>query len=360
MESFWLKINDELEQDYRTLIAYPSISVIPPNVELSSIGKTEFKFNLESIKDIKSHYLFIKNNNVKVIYFTDRPTSHWSYAVLKLLCGVDKIIIHDHTPGQRTKPIGIRRLLKKIRSRLTFLSADTAIGATGYVQRRLIEVNCFPAQRSFAAPNGLPPLPQTTDQPINIRGMLNLPEDTLIIVSTGRAHFYKGIAFALSVIAQLLQQELPRPIHYLYCGDGPDIDAARHMANDLNINHAVTFLGRTNKIPQILSECDIAFHPSKGEVGYSLSILEYMRSGLAVVLSNNPSVCEATSHKKNGLVYQDNNIESAVDAFEQLIFDDFFRHQLGDQGKVAIQNTYSLSNTHKKLMIAIRSTLKKQ
>jgi glycosyltransferase involved in cell wall biosynthesis len=360
MESFWLKINDELEQDYRTIIAYPSISAIPPAIELSSIGKTEFKFNLESIKDIKSHYLFIKENNVRVIYFTDRPTSHWSYMVLKLLCGVNKIIIHDHTPGQRTKPTGIRRFLKKIRSRLAFWSADTAIGATEYVQRRLVEVNCFPVQHCYAAPNGLPPLPLIQHEPINIRRMLNLHENALIIVSTGRANFYKGIAFALSVIARLLQQEPLRTIHYLYCGDGPDIDAARQMAHDLNIEHAVTFLGRTDKIPQILAECDIAFHPSKGEVGYSLSILEYMRSELAVVLSDNPSVCEATTHRKNGLIYKEDNIESAVDAFQQLIFDDFLRNQLGEQGKVAIQNTYSLSNTHKQLMFAIRSTLKKQ
>jgi glycosyltransferase involved in cell wall biosynthesis len=359
MESFWLKINDELEQDYRTIIAYPSISVIPPAIELSSIGKTEFKFNLESIKDIKSHYLFIKENNVRVIYFTDRPTSHWSYMVLKLLCGVNKIIIHDHTPGQRTKPTGIRRFLKKIRSRLAFWSADTAIGATEYVQRRLVEVNCFPVQHCYAAPNGLPPLPLIQHEPINIRRMLNLHENALIIVSTGRVDFYKGIEFALLVIARLVQQEQSRPIHYLYCGDGSDIDAARQLANNLNIGEAVTFLGKTDKIPQILAECDIAFHPSKGEVGYSLSVLEYMRSEVAVVLSDNPSVCEAITHKKTGLIYQEGNLESAVNAFQQLILDEPSRIQMGQQGKIAVQSNYSLSNTHDQLMNAIMSTLRK-
>src|SRR5690606_29773737 len=176
-------------------------------------------------------YLFIKENNVKVIYFTDRPTSHWSYMVLKLLCGVNKIIIHDHTPGQRTVPTGIRRFLKKIRSRLAFWSADTAIGATEYVQRRLVEVNCFPVQHCYAAPNGLPPLPLIQHEPINIRRMLNLHENALIIVSTGRANFYKGIAFALSVIARLLQQEPLRTIHSLKCCDVPDNNATSQMTH---------------------------------------------------------------------------------------------------------------------------------
>src|SRR5690606_36428588 len=127
---------------------YPSISTIPPHVESSSIGKTEFNFRLASIKDIAPHYRFIKKNNIKAIYFSDRPTVHWSYAVLKLLCGIEKIIVHDHTPGQRTVPTSFRRLLKTIRSRLPFFTADAAIGATEFVKRRLIEVNRFPPQRT--------------------------------------------------------------------------------------------------------------------------------------------------------------------------------------------------------------------
>src|SRR5690606_9982839 len=129
--------------------------------------------------------------------------------------------------------------------------------------------------------------------------------------------------------------------------------------NNLNIGEAVTFLGKTDKIPQILAECDIAFHPSKGEVGYSLSVLEYMRSEVAVVLSDNPSVCEAITHKKTGLIYQEGNLESAVNAFQQLILDEPSRIQMGQQGKIAVQSNYSLSNTHDQLMNAIMSTLRK-
>ena len=223
MESFWIKIEAELNKTYNVIIAYPSISRLPHHIEQSPIGKEQFDFRLTSLNDLQAHRRFIKSNNIKVLYFSDRPTSHWSYAALKIFCGIEKIIVHDHTPGQRTVATGLKRALKKMWARIPFFSADAAIGATEYVKQRLIKVNCFPPQYCHAAPNGLPPLDDSCATQLNLRQTLQLPEQTLLIVSTGRVTFYKGVDFALALIARLVHQENINNIHYVYCGDGPDV-----------------------------------------------------------------------------------------------------------------------------------------
>lgn len=355
MESFWLQIHEHFQQDYDVIIAYPSISQFPAHIETSTIGKEEFDFRIKSGKDLLTHYRFIQTHKISVLYFSDRPTSHWSYLFFRL-CGVRKIIVHDHTPGIRTQPRGLRKLFKIMRARLPGFNANSAIGATEYVKQRLIYFNCFPAARSFSAPNGLPPLPETLE-PINLHTQLELSNDTLLIVGTGRATLYKGIDFALDVIAQLVHNEHIVNIHYLYCGDGPDLQILKAKAEALSIERQVTFLGRIDNIDGLLADCDIAFHPSRGEVGYSLSILEYMRAGLPVVISDNPSTCETITHNRNGLIYHEGDITAAVNAFKQLIADKPTRIRFGQQSKEILQKNYTLAGTHRALIQALESSL---
>ena len=85
-----------------------------------------------------------------------------------------------------------------------------------------------------------------------------------------------------------------------------------------------------------------------------------MRSGLPVVISNNPSVCEAIIHKKNGLIYTEGDLDNTAEQFKKLILNEALRIELGDQGKKTVQEKYSLSNTHTALMHAIKTTLTKK
>ena len=355
MESFWVKIHAEFSATHHVLIAYPSISTLPDSIMAAQIHTVEFDFNLNRPIDIGRHLRFIRQHNITAIYFSDRPASHWSYLVFRL-AGVKKIINHDHTPGIRSKPFGLKKLLKYIRARLPFTTIDGAVGATEYVKDRLITVSCLPAKKCYAAPNGLPPL-SDHPSPIDLRRQLGVPQETLLIVSTGRASLYKGIDFALDVIAQLVHQHSLTGFHYIYCGDGPDLEYLKNMAQKLAISSHVTFMGRVNNIDRILSECNIAFHPSRGEVGYSLSILEYMRAGLPLVVSDNPSVCEATRNNGTGLIYQEDSLQDACEKIMLLLANSRLRQSLGTEGKNAVAQEYSLTQTHAALARVLHKIL---
>ena len=356
MESFWIKIHAEFSSDYEVMIAYPSISTLPKAIQDAKIRTVEFNFGVKLPHDLGAHLNFIKSHNIRAIYFSDRPTVHWSYAFLRF-AGVKTIAVHDHTPGVRTPPQGLRKLAKTLYARTPLLVADVAIGATEYVKQRLIDINCLPAHKCYAAPNGLPAPQDSTLPPLDLHKQLGIPNDTLLIVSTGRANLYKGVDFALEVIAQLIQQHQFKALHFIYCGDGPDLDYLTSMAQTMAIDNHVSFLGRVNNIDQILQACHIAFHPSRGEVGYSLAILEYMRAGLPVVVSDNPSVCEATTDGVDGSIYCENNIENASQKLILLLNNKDLRKEFGLHGKKTAQEKYTLTMTHKKLISALESTL---
>lgn len=354
MESFWARLAEHYQHQYRIVLAYPRINTLPPTIARAPLQPVEQDFSGSSPGWLLAHCRFLRRNRVRILYFSDWATWKWRYALYRL-CGVRWIIIHDHTPGLRTPARGFKDAVKRLIHRLPWLTVDGAIGATVFVRQRFIEVNGLPPERCFAAPNGLPPL---TPPPVaaDLHARFQIPVERKILVMTGRAHRYKGVDFILTCLSRLWG-EGRRDLHFLFVGDGPDLACFIALAGQLGIADACTFAGRCDDVPALLESADIAIHPSSGEVGYSLSILEYMRAGLPVVVPDNPSVCGATAHEISGLVYAEGDCQSATAALRRLLDDDALRTRLGEQARIAVQQ-YRLDATHTALLEAFETILR--
>lgn len=356
MESFWVVLARRYASDFRMLLAYPSISTIPSAINSAPLLIEEQTIGLPGISNLIDDCRFLIKHSVKIIYFSDHPSIRLRYLAYRA-CGVRVIIVHDHTPGVRTPPRGIKRLAKWLIQRIPFITADGLIGASDYVRERFIDVNCIPPAKCFSAPNGLPSRAQ---QPLqhSLRKELNINSNAPIAVMTGRANHYKNIGFVLECLALLKQQN--RAVHFLFCGDGPDLEQLKTMAMQLKIEDRVTFAGRRNDVPQLLSQCDFAIHPSLGEVGYSLSILEYMQAGLPVLVPNNPSVCAATTHDITGLIYE-NGCEKALNAaILRLVDNPDDRLRMGKNAAQVVDQQFNLESTHSALILAFEETLSRK
>jgi len=352
MESFWAEIARHYDEQYHAVIAYPSISKIPDEIAQSQLEVTAFDFVKPGIGTLFERLRFLIRHRVKYIYFSDRPISHWQYLFYKL-AGVKKIIVHDHTPGERTRAGAVKQFIKRCRVRTPWYSADAAIGATEYVKHRLADVNGLPPEKCFAAPNGIRMVDESTANPADLHKQFQIPAGRQIIISTGRANYYKGVDFALYVVKLLVEKHRHTDIHYLYLGDGPHLDDFKRLAKTLEITDFVSFPGRVNNVAAILPFCTVAFHPSKGEVGYSLSILEYMAASLATVVPNNPSVCEATQDGVTGRIYQEGNTEDAASMISELISDKVLAAQMGLDALEDVKSRYTLTHCHKALTDAL-------
>ena len=366
MESYWAKICEHFSPRYRVHLAYPEINTVPQVIEASAITCHLHAFAGNSWADIKRNIVFIKQHNIKVLYLSDYGVSSMAFAMYRL-AGVRYIISHDHTPGLRTVASGAKKWLKTIKANFPLMSVDAGFGATEFVARRLHETSCLKQSKCFAIKNGIKVADsaETAEKKAKESAHTAVANPVIgqfsgrrVIVTAARANRYKGIDFALKVIAELVVNRGYTDIVYLLCGDGPDLQEFQQQSISLGIEANCIFAGRVEGVTQVFKHCYLGFQPSQGEVGYSLSILEYMYEYLPVIVPGNRSVCEATEQGVTGAIYTDREVDSAADAIALYLDDPALQQQHGMQAHKKVVSEYTLAATHQSLIKAMEKVIK--
>ena len=349
MENFWAAIADNFsKKGKQSFLAYPEITVIPDIIIKSSITPIKLDFHNHSFASLNRLHSTIKQHNIKHIYLTDSPAYSLLYIMLRFW-GVKTIVIHDHTPGERDIPYGIKKLLKSFVQKLPYISADHYIGATEFVRTRLINVLCAPINKCSCAPNGIIPIDLSQYDKQYTQNTFNIPPDRKIVVTTGRATFYKGIDFFIECAHELINRQGISQLHFLFCGEGPDIEEFKSLVNKYQLTNNFTFAGNRTDIRNILPSCHIGFHAATGEVGYSLSILEYMSAGLVTIVPDCPSTSLATTNMENGILYKYRDIDSATNSIK-CAFNSDYPSSLRYNAVNRIKQSFSIENTNKTLI----------
>jgi glycosyltransferase involved in cell wall biosynthesis len=182
----------------------------------------------------------------------------------------------------------------------------------------------------------------------------NIEADAKIVFTSGRASTYKGIDFIIECANFLINKRRLNKIYFLYCGDGPDIDYFKSLSAGYGLGERFVFAGVRNDVRELAQSCHIGIQASVGEVGYSLSILEYMSAGLATVVPDNPSVCSAITDGVDGLVFKEMNVISACEAIEKVIYDDELRKKLSLNAQSIIETEYNLKNTNRDFLTILK------
>lgn len=335
IEDFWIAINKENQKINRgSIICYPSISKIAPKIIEAKIATLTHDFNKKNINQIFKNIQFILKNNIDTLYITDQKKRSYKYAIYRLF-GIRKIIVHDHSPGVRKDQNSIIATIKKtFANMIPGVTCNAAFAVSPYIARRLHEINALPSSIIYDITNG-----------IKIRETPNyehVSSEIVKIVSVARLTPYKGIDFSLQAFAEAIQKLQNKKVHYYIIGDGPELQALIELTQTLALTDSVTFMGKLDHIKVIeqLEQCDIAFHPSKGEA-MSLAILEYMQSELALLTSDNPSVCSAFEANIEGLTYEENNISDAAEKLQLLISNDEQRFRLGEAARKKVITCFS-------------------
>lgn len=348
MENFWIRIAEMCaNHGIGAYLIYPEIGVIPAAIAKSSIIVEQLEYSDNSLKGLLAIWRYIWTRNIKFIYLTDKPFFNLFYLFLRF-AGVRLIVVHNHTLGTQNKPRGLRRLLKQIIARISPLTADRIIAATDYVKQRHIEILCVPSAKSSVAHNGIIPITEEHLQ-IDMYKEFGIPDEAIVVLTTGRASRYKGIDFIIKCAGVIVKEDRRADVVFLYCGAGPDMEEFQRLAEELKLGNRFIFAGVRSNVREIIRGCDIGFDASHGEVGYSLSILEYMSAGLTTLVPDNPTVCGSIKHKINGLIYTTGDITSACNALRTVIDDPDLRRRLGRNARETVANNFNLATTNAEL-----------
>jgi glycosyltransferase involved in cell wall biosynthesis len=351
MENFWVTIADVNEENKNYLI-YPKINDIPDSILNTNIEVLKCNFSDRSPQGKKNLKSIIQRYQIDTIYLTDQPSYSLFYLILRLW-GIKKIIIHEHTPGERNHPSYIKKLLKLIVQRIPAISANYYIAVTDYILDRFINISCIPKRKCFSVQNGIKPIDLSKVDKLYAYSQFNINRNKKIIVSTGRATYQKGIDFFVECANALVNKKNIQNVHFLFCGDGKDLDDFKLMAKRCGLENKFTFTGKRTDVRLILPSCHVGFHASRGEVGYSLSILEYMSAGLVTVLPDNPSISLATEDNSDGLLYKPRDIESATEVLIKALSPEN-KNLIGHKAVEKIMHNFDIKLTNRKLRKVMR------
>ncbi len=157
----------------------------------------------------------------------------------------------------------------------------------------------------------------------------------ILLVSIGRLVLWKGFTGLVSVVNSL-RSEFPN-LQLLIVGDGPHRRAIEQKIKQFHLETTVRCVGAVPKdtLWQYLCAADL-FVLNTDYEGFSHQIVEAMAAGVPVVTTCSGGNPEIIKHKKNGWLFQYNDLDGPDGlkaALKKLIIDSNLREFLAQNGK---------------------------
>jgi len=166
------------------------------------------------------------------------------------------------------------------------------------------------------------------------------------ILFLGRLGERKGI-YDLLYAFQKVVQKIPDAI--LKVGGDGELDKAKYLTNELNLNKNVDFLGWVNEEEKykLLNNAKVYILPSYNE-GLPMGLLEGMSAGLAVISTDVGGIPEAVQNEKNGLLIKAGNKVQIANSLIKVLSSDQLLEQLGKNARESFLKDFNSKTMTKK------------
>lgn len=340
IESVYADVADALAgRGIETLIAYPALDGTPPGLRGRSARALQLDVRLSG-SGLFTLLRFIRAENVRALYLSDRPAWHPAYALLHAL-GVRTILSQDHTSGERTRPQGLKRALKLASRRVRWMLADDIVAVSDFVARRKREVDLVPSNRIHRIYNSLPPWDSGEEIPA-LRGELGIAPERPVVACACRASPEKGVPVLMSAFERLLRDwpgRRPRPA-LVYFGDGPDAPRLQALRDRSPVGGDIALAGYRSDARVLVGQADVAVVPSTWGEAFGLAALEPMSHGVPVVASRVGGLPEVVLDGETGVLVPPGDADALASALRSLLLDEGRRRYLGAAGRVRAQRAF--------------------
>jgi glycosyltransferase involved in cell wall biosynthesis len=156
--------------------------------------------------------------------------------------------------------------------------------------------------------------------------------------------------FMWAKVAKKIVEKYPK-VKFIYVGDGPLKEKAKELSGS---SERIEFMGWERHIPQILTEIDIFFLPSRWE-GLPRTVLEAMAAGIPVVASSVDGTAEAVKDSVTGYLLAPDDLEGYEEKIIELIKDESKRKKMGEEGRKRVEKFFCYDKMIEKTMKVYKS-----
>ena len=294
-------------------------------------------YDANAVKQLTRFVQWLKAARINVLHTHDFYTNVFGTTAGALARLPVRVASMRETAGMRTST-------QKRVQRVAYSLAHHVV-ANSQAVRQVLIADGVPAQKVSVIYNGLDLkrlAPQTFSRAETL-GLLGLDSETdpprrFISIVANMRHEVKDHRMFLRAARRVV--EVVPDAAFLLAGEGELTDSLRELAAELGIHERTYFLGRCERVAELLSVSEICVLSSKAE-GFSNSILEYMAAGRPVVATNVGGAAELIREGETGYLVPAGDDEMMAARLIDLLRDPNRSRMMGDAGKRIVEEQFS-------------------
>ena len=179
----------------------------------------------------------------------------------------------------------------------------------------------------------------------NNKGRVMTPDDKLVITCVSRLRPRKGHKYLFEALASI-KSEL-KNVDVWIVGDGEMREELEEQVQALGLTN-VSFLGESNKIPELLGASDIFVLPTTSDT-LPIAIIEAMFAKKAIITTNLGGITEIIQDHYTGLIAEPGNSQQLAEKLSLLLDDQALRETLARNAKAFAKKHLKSKNMVKKI-----------
>jgi L-malate glycosyltransferase len=164
-------------------------------------------------------------------------------------------------------------------------------------------------------------------------------EDEKILIHLSNFRPVKRVVDAVEVFARVVEKV---PAHLLLIGDGPDRSAAEWLAHKKGIQERVHFLGKQDRVNELLPLADLMLMPSEME-SFGLAALEAMACRVPSIATRVGGVPELIEDGANGRLFPVGDVAAMAEAAVELLSDSAKLEEMAIMARQTAQQRFCAS-----------------
>ena len=304
--------------------------------EIPSFPLNSF-YDANAVSQLRRGVRWLKSSRIDILHAHDFYTNIFGMAAATLARLPIRIASMRETGGMRTTA-------QKRAQRIVYSLAHHVVANSNAVRDTLIAEGIAP-EKVTVIYNGLDFERLTVPAASRCETLSNLglPSEAtyhrrFISIVANMRHEVKDYPMFLRA-ARRVARAVPEAA-FLLAGEGELKDSLRALATEFGIQNSTYFLGRCEKIAELLGVSEICVLSSKAE-GFSNSILEYMAAGRPVVATNVGGASESIVEGETGYLVTSGDDEAMSARLISLLREPQKAKAMGEAGKRLVARKFS-------------------